>query len=347
MPAACLWLWLLSPPEGQSRLWAMGSTEGESLECHWPGTPSILAIPLLFDVCEYHAYRHPGLTGGVSLQVSPHAAHSPSCQSLVPSPHLIPPPSDPPSSLPNLLAPGDLDRLPLHQPPSPSLLLTLTSDVKAALGRVPWGTGCRRPQVSVHCWAGAHPRPAGNVTGSRKWYPWWTASMPPPSSAWRTSGGHSTRPSQTQALSSRVRSLFWGCLAPVLLESLGSGTQGGCSAGFGRLPFPPPPIHTLSSFSFPKSPSSQVSITPPLGACCSPPFLAKQLWWPYFLNQKLGPTFGSVRLTIQNWDCPEQGRVCGPRRDCFRRMRLQENLMCLRVCEDLNNFQRILGLANM
>ncbi|XP_070335769.1 ELMO domain-containing protein 3 isoform X2 [Odocoileus virginianus] len=27
------------------------------------------AIPLLFDVCEYHAYRHPGLKGGVSLQI--------------------------------------------------------------------------------------------------------------------------------------------------------------------------------------------------------------------------------------------------------------------------------------
>lgn len=59
--------------------------------------PSILAIPLLFDVCEYHTYHHPGLKGGVSLQVSPHAAHCPSCQSLVPSPHLIPPPSYPPA----------------------------------------------------------------------------------------------------------------------------------------------------------------------------------------------------------------------------------------------------------
>lgn len=56
--------------------------------------------------------------------MSPHAAHCPGCQSLVPSPHhLIPPPSYPPSSLPNFLALGNLERLPLHQPPNPSLLL--------------------------------------------------------------------------------------------------------------------------------------------------------------------------------------------------------------------------------
>ena len=56
--------------------------------------------------------------------MSLHAAHCPGCQSLVPSPdHLIPLPPYPPSSLQNLLAPGNLDRLPLHQPPNPPLLL--------------------------------------------------------------------------------------------------------------------------------------------------------------------------------------------------------------------------------
>ena len=83
--------------------------------------------------------------------------------------------------------------------------------------------------------------------------------MPPPSSAWRTSGGHSTRPSQTQALSSRVRSLFSGCLAPALLVSLSSGTPGWLIDWFWPASLPPNSHSYLFKFLLP-----QVSIIPSL-----------------------------------------------------------------------------------
>lgn len=91
--------------------------------------------------------------------------------------------------------------------------------------------------------------------------------------------------------------LSWRGLNSLASPSPDSGTPGWWLTWFGLcFPSPQPPTHTFSSSSFSKSPLAHPlePASSPFSATC-PPFLASDLGWSWFLNQKLGPTVG---LTI-------------------------------------------------